>query len=135
MVFHGIPWNILERSNDDRRHEASLYGPRDPIMEAYEVPCSSIASHGERPMDDFCILIYHMIYQNSMVIFIYIYCTKANCWIPRGYILDVVFLWPTWILTFDLARQARIYEEARVIEVRRRQREVYERIKVWGFFR
>ena len=83
MVFHGIPWNILERSNDDRRHEASLYGPRDPIMEAYEVPCSSIASHGERPMtiDDFCILIYHMIYQNSMVIFI---VPKQTVGFPEG---------------------------------------------------
>ena len=37
--------------------------------------------------------------------------------------------WPSNILKRS-SRQARMYEEARVIEVRRRQREVYERIKV-----
>ncbi|CAE7244545.1 unnamed protein product [Symbiodinium sp. CCMP2592] len=55
------PGLVAERAGASRELGASLYGPRDPIMEAYE---------------------------------------------------------------------ARMYEEARVIEIRRRQREVYERIKV-----
>ena len=72
-------------------------------MEAYEVPCSSIASHGERPMtiDDFCILIYHMIYQIRWW-YLYIFIVpKQTVGFPEGIYLMWFFfgLLGFWLLT------------------------------------